>query len=142
MLSSVDDDVLQIWAEAEPEELDDEFSDMGDAPIIQLVNKIVAQAIRDRASDVHMEPTEGRIRIRYRVDGALREVLSLPASVGPELVSRIKIMAEMDIVERRRPQDGQFQMQLDGQGSTCASRPRRRSGARPRCSACSTRHAR
>jgi type IV pilus assembly protein PilB len=116
VLSSVDDDVLQIWADAEPEYDDDELGDVADAPIIQLVNKIVAQAIRDRASDIHVEPTEGRIRIRYRVDGALREVLSLPSSVGPELVSRIKIMAEMDIVERRRPQDGQFQMQVDGGG--------------------------
>ncbi len=103
VLSSVDDDVLQIWADASPEESDEIVVTGGDAPIIQLVNKIVAQAMRDRASDVHVEPTEGRIRIRYRVDGALREVLSLPANVGPELVSRIKIMAEMDIVERRRP---------------------------------------
>lgn len=116
VLSSVDDDVLQIWAEASPAEQDDSPANVGDAPIIQLVNKLVAQAMRDRASDVHIEPTEGRLRIRYRIDGALREVLSLPVTVGPELVSRIKIMAEMDIVERRRPQDGQFQMQVDGVG--------------------------
>ena len=117
VLSSVDDDVLQIWAEA-PQQLDDdgELSDVADAPIIQLVNKIVAQAVRDRASDIHIEPTEGRLRIRYRVDGALREVLSLPPTVAPELVSRIKILAEMDIVERRRPQDGQFQTAVDGAG--------------------------
>jgi type IV pilus assembly protein PilB len=113
VLSSVDDDVLQIWADASPVVSDAVFVD-NDAPIIQLVNKIVAQAIRDRASDIHIEPTDGRIRIRYRVDGALREVLSLPSGVGPELVSRIKVMAEMDIVERRRPQDGQFQLQVDG----------------------------
>jgi type IV pilus assembly protein PilB len=114
VLSSVDDDVLQIWADASPAASDDSVFVDNDAPIIQLVNKIVAQAIRDRASDIHIEPTDGRIRIRYRVDGALREVLSLPSGVGPELVSRIKVMAEMDIVERRRPQDGQFQMQVDG----------------------------
>ncbi|MDP9463482.1 MAG: GspE/PulE family protein, partial [Actinomycetota bacterium] len=76
----------------------------------------VTQALRDRASDIHIEPTDGEIRIRFRVDGALREVLSLPASTGPELVSRIKIMADMDIVERRRPQDGQFEMTIDGAG--------------------------
>ncbi len=115
VLSSVDDQVQQFWADATP------IADIvevtsNDAPIIQLVNKIVAQALRDRASDIHVEPTDGRLRIRYRIDGALREVLSLPASAGPELVSRIKIMAEMDIVERRRPQDGQFQMNLDGLG--------------------------
>ncbi len=115
VLSSVDDQVQQFWADAAPLDSIVEVTS-NDAPIIQLVNKIVAQALRDRASDIHVEPTEGRMRIRYRIDGALREVLSLPASAGPELVSRIKIMAEMDIVERRRPQDGQFQMQIDGTG--------------------------
>ena len=115
VLSAVDDQVQQFWADASPIDSIVEVTS-NDAPIIQLVNKIVAQALRDRASDIHVEPTEGRMRIRYRIDGALREVLSLPASAGPELVSRIKIMAEMDIVERRRPQDGQFQMQLDGIG--------------------------
>jgi type IV pilus assembly protein PilB len=113
VLSSVDDQVQQFWADAAPVQETVEVTG-GDAPIIQLVNKIVAQALRDRASDIHVEPTDGRLRIRYRVDGALREVLSLPASAGPELVSRIKILAEMDIVERRRPQDGQFHMNLDG----------------------------
>lgn len=113
VLSSVDDQVQQFWAQAAPV-ADVIVASADDAPIIQLVNKIVAQALRDRASDIHVEPTDGRIRIRYRIDGALREVLSLPASAGPELVSRIKILAEMDIVERRRPQDGQFQMNLDG----------------------------
>ncbi len=115
VLSSVDDQVQRFWADAAPIDSIVEVTS-NDAPIIQLVNKIVAQALRDRASDIHVEPTEGRMRIRYRIDGALREVLSLPASAGPELVSRIKIMAEMDIVERRRPQDGQFQMQIDGTG--------------------------
>jgi type IV pilus assembly protein PilB len=113
VLSAVDDQVQQFWADAAPT-VREELAAVADAPIIQLVNKIVAQALRDRASDIHVEPTEGRIRVRYRVDGALREVLSLPAAAGPELVSRIKIMAEMDIVERRRPQDGQFQMTIDG----------------------------
>ena len=115
VLSERDDQVREIWATARPE-LEVETVGTGDAPIIQLVNKIVTQALRDRASDIHVEPTEGRVRIRYRVDGALREVLSLPFSTGPELVSRIKIMAEMDIVERRRPQDGQFQLVVDGVG--------------------------
>jgi len=85
-----------------------------DAPIIQVVNKILTQALRDRASDVHIEPTDVEVRVRFRVDGALIEVLSLPSDMGPALVSRIKIMAEMNIVERRRPQDGQFEMAIDG----------------------------
>jgi len=115
VLSERDDQVREIWATARPQ-LEVEAIGAGDAPIIQLVNKIVTQALRDRASDIHVEPTDGRVRIRYRVDGALREVLNLPMSTGPELVSRIKIMAEMDIVERRRPQDGQFQLFVDGVG--------------------------
>jgi type IV pilus assembly protein PilB len=115
VLSSGDDHVQQFWADAAV--VDEVIEVTGDdAPIIQLVNKIVAQALRDRASDIHVEPTDGRLRIRYRIDGALREVLSLPSTAGPELVSRIKIMAEMDIVERRRPQDGQFHMNVDGVG--------------------------
>ncbi|MGE0138968.1 MAG: GspE/PulE family protein [Ilumatobacteraceae bacterium] len=113
VLTAVDRQVQQFWADAAPT-VKEELAAVADAPIIQLVNKIVTQGLRDRASDIHVEPTEGRVRVRYRVDGALREVLSLPAAAGPELVSRIKIMAEMDIVERRRPQDGQFQMNVDG----------------------------
>ena len=68
-----------------------------EAPVIQVVNKIVTQALRDRASDVHIEPMDDRVRVRYRIDGALREVLSLPTEIGPALVSRIKIMAEMNV---------------------------------------------
>ena len=116
-LTDSDDDVKQFWETVAAEQVIEAAVQAGDdAPIIQLVNKIVTQALRDRASDVHIEPTDGRMRIRYRIDGALREVLSLPATAGPELVSRIKILAQMDIVERRRPQDGQFQMTIDGMG--------------------------
>jgi type IV pilus assembly protein PilB len=85
-----------------------------DAPVIQVVNRIVTQALRDRASDVHIEPMDENVRIRFRIDGALKEVLRLPTTMGPALISRIKIMAEMNIVERRRPQDGQFQTVVDG----------------------------
>ncbi len=84
------------------------------APIVQVVNKIVTQALRDRASDVHIEPGESCVRVRFRIDGALREVVELPAEMGAVLASRVKIMADMNIVERRRPQDGQFEMNIDG----------------------------
>jgi type IV pilus assembly protein PilB len=83
-------------------------------PIVQIVNLIVTQAVRDRTSDVHIEPQDERLRIRYRIDGALHEVLSLPAGMASALVSRIKVMAEMNIVERRRSQDGQFRTEIDG----------------------------
>ncbi|MCU1398481.1 MAG: pilus biosynthesis protein PilB [Acidimicrobiales bacterium] len=119
VLSVGDDSVKNLWASATPRiEIEPAIvaGTGGDAPIIRLVDKIITQGLRDRASDIHVEPTEGRVRIRYRIDGALREVLDLPASTGPEVVSRIKILAEMDIVERRRSQDGQFTMMIDGSG--------------------------
>jgi type IV pilus assembly protein PilB len=85
-----------------------------EAPVIRLCNLILKQGLRDRASDIHIEPQDGSLRVRFRVDGALHDVVTLPADLGPGLVSRIKIMAGMNIVERRRPQDGQLTADLDG----------------------------
>ena len=85
-----------------------------DAPVVQVVARILTQAKRDRASDVHIEPSQDVVRVRFRIDGALKEVLLLPATMGLGLVSRIKIMAGMNIVERRRPQDGQLTTEIDG----------------------------
>jgi type IV pilus assembly protein PilB len=85
-----------------------------DAPVVQVVDRILTQAMRDRASDVHIEPSEDFVRVRFRIDGALKEILQLPIAIGPGLVSRIKIMANMNIVERRRPQDGQLTITIDG----------------------------
>ncbi len=84
------------------------------APVIQVVNLIITQGVRDRASDVHIEPQDSRVRIRYRIDGALHDVLALPANMGPAVISRIKVLAGMDIVERRKPQDGQIAMEVEG----------------------------
>lgn len=85
-----------------------------DAPVVQMVDIIVAQGVRDRASDIHIEPQSDRLRVRFRIDGALHDVLALPATMGPAVVSRIKILADMNIVERRRPQDGQMVKVVDG----------------------------
>src|SRR6202021_3341142 len=85
-----------------------------DAPVVQVVDRILTQAMRDRASDVHIEPSEDYVRVRFRIDGALKEILQLPIAIGPGLVSRIKIMANMNIVERRRPQDGQLTATMHG----------------------------
>jgi type IV pilus assembly protein PilB len=85
-----------------------------DAPVVRVVNMTITQALRDRASDIHIEPQDHRVRIRYRIDGALHDVLALPANIGPALVSRIKIMAGMNIVEKRKSQDGQIAMDVDG----------------------------
>jgi general secretion pathway protein E len=81
-------------------------------PITETLNLLVTQAIKDRASDVHIEPQEDRLRIRYRIDGILHDMFSLPLSVHAPLVSRVKILAEMDISEQRRPQDGQFSIKV------------------------------
>jgi type IV pilus assembly protein PilB len=85
-----------------------------DAPVVQLVQKLLTQALRDRASDIHIEPQDKALRVRFRVDGALHEVLSLPAAMSSAMVSRIKILAGMNIVERRRSQDGQIAINIDG----------------------------
>ncbi|MCL5074509.1 MAG: GspE/PulE family protein [Chloroflexi bacterium] len=78
------------------------------APIVRAVDMIITQAVKDRASDIHIEPEDEALRIRYRIDGVLHEAVSLPLGVHQALVSRIKVMSNMNIAERRRPQDGQF----------------------------------
>lgn len=85
-----------------------------DSPVVKLVNMMIYQALREKASDIHIEPYEKRIRVRYRCDGRLREVLSPPKRMLNAIVSRIKIMSELDIAERRIPQDGKFQLKIDG----------------------------
>ncbi len=84
------------------------------APIVRTVELLIAQAVRDRASDIHLEPKQDCLRVRYRIDGVLHEAQTLPLSFHPPLVSRLKVIAGMNIAERRRPQDGQFYVQIDG----------------------------
>ena len=83
-----------------------------DAPIIRLINVLFAEAIRQNASDIHVEPFEGRLLIRLRVDGVLREIMSPPAAIAPLVASRIKIMAKLDIAEKRLPQDGRISLKI------------------------------
>jgi type IV pilus assembly protein PilB len=83
-----------------------------DAPIIKLVNIIIAQAVREGASDIHVEPEEEVLRVRYRVDGMMHEVMSPPRNLHTGVASRIKIMADLDIAERRIPQDGRIRMRV------------------------------
>jgi len=78
------------------------------APVVRAIDLLLKQAVRDRASDVHVEPQEDKLRVRYRIDGILNEVMTLPLSVHAPLLSRVKIMAGLNIAERRRPQDGQI----------------------------------
>ncbi|NCO61317.1 MAG: type II secretion system protein GspE [Deltaproteobacteria bacterium CG_4_8_14_3_um_filter_51_11] len=90
----------------------DLLDDTSDAPIIKLVNLMLSQAVKDRASDIHVEPFQGRLRIRYRVDGILYDMLTPPRHIQSALVSRIKIMAGMNIAEKRLPQDGRLEIRL------------------------------
>ena len=85
-----------------------------DAPMILLINRVIAEAVKLKASDIHVEPYEATLSIRLRIDGVLREVLSLPARAAAALVSRIKVMARLDIAERRVPQDGRISLALGG----------------------------
>lgn len=85
-----------------------------DAPIIRLINGLIAEAVRQGASDIHLEPYESTLIVRLRVDGVLREVLTLPPRTAPLIVSRIKVMARLDIAERRVPQDGRIPLALGG----------------------------
>ena len=78
------------------------------APIVRFVNLLITQAIQDRASDIHIEPCENYLRVRYRIDGVLHEIQREPSSIQAEILSRIKVMSDMDISERRLPQDGRM----------------------------------
>jgi len=94
---------------AEPEDL---LESDDDAPIIRLINALITEAIKENASDIHVEPFESRLSIRFRVDGVLREVLEPPRQIASLLVSRIKVMAQLDIAEKRLPQDGRIALKV------------------------------
>ena len=83
-----------------------------ETPITESLDLIIEQAVRDRASDIHLEPQGNRLRVRYRIDGILQETNSLPIRAHTELTSRIKILAEMDVTRSKQPQDGQFSMKI------------------------------
>jgi general secretion pathway protein E len=85
-----------------------------DAPIIRLINAVLTQAVRENASDIHVEPFENRLVVRFRVDGILREVLQSKRAVAPLVVSRLKVMSKLDIAEKRLPQDGRISLRIAG----------------------------
>ncbi len=94
------------------EETGDLLDDTSDAPIIKLVNLVLSQAVKARASDIHIEPYQNRIKIRHRVDGILYDMLSPPKHIQSTLISRIKIMAKLNIAEKRLPQDGRIEIRI------------------------------
>jgi general secretion pathway protein E len=95
----------------EPEDL---LESQDDAPIIRLINVLLTEAIKQNASDIHIEPFESRMLVRFRIDGVLREMLQPPRAMAPLLVSRIKVMARLDIAEKRLPQDGRISLRIAG----------------------------
>ena len=100
------------------DDFDDDLSHIGevveDAPIVKFVNLLITQAIQDRASDIHIEPTERDLRVRFRIDGVLHEVMRSPRNIQSGVISRLKIMADINIAERRIPQDGRMSVASSG----------------------------
>ena len=114
MVGGLEDDTdLAHLAQDLPEPSDLLESD-DHAPIIKLINAILTQAVKDNASDIHIEPFENRLVVRFRVDGVLREVLQSKRAVAPLVVSRIKVMSKLDIAEKRLPQDGRISLRVAG----------------------------
>ncbi len=111
--SAIEKQVSQFTPTAE-EKKEETTTITASTPIAETLNLLVAQAVKDRASDVHIEPQEDRLRIRYRIDGILHDMYSFPLSIHSPLISRVKILSEMDISEQRRPQDGQFSIKVGG----------------------------
>ncbi len=113
----VDGDLDDLTMSMESEE-DDELSNIKevveDAPIVKFVNLLITQAIQDRASDIHIEPTERDLRVRFRIDGVLHEIMRSPKNIQSGVISRLKIMAEINIAERRIPQDGRLSVNANG----------------------------
>lgn len=110
-----DDSELEIGHDAtSADNLDEMLESAADAPVVRIVNSILIEALRKHASDIHIEPMEKKIRLRYRVDGVLYENPSPPKSVQSAISSRIKIMSNLDIAERRIPQDGRFKIKALG----------------------------
>ncbi|MCB1677126.1 MAG: type II secretion system ATPase GspE [Halioglobus sp.] len=110
-----------IGADVDLGRLADEIPETGDlmdaeddAPIIRLINAILSQAVREKASDIHIETFEDRLSVRYRIDGVLAEILSPKRMLAPLLVSRLKVMAKLDIAEKRVPQDGRISVKIAG----------------------------
>ena len=112
VLKSIDIEALSVGEEEAAIEKLHEIAE--EAPIIKLVNLIMMQAIRDRASDIHIEPEESSLKIRFRIDGILHDTSEIPKHLQAAIISRIKIMSDMNIALKRAPQDGRFGIKLEG----------------------------
>ncbi len=114
MVDGLDDDVDLNRVAQELQEPSDLLESDDDAPIIRFINAVLTEAVKDNASDVHIEPYENRLGVRFRVDGVLRDVLQTKRALAPLVVSRIKVMSKLDIAEKRLPQDGRISLKIAG----------------------------
>lgn len=114
MVQDIGDDLDLAQVAESLTETQDLLESEDDAPIIRLINAILTQAIKEGASDIHFEPYESRLAVRLRVDGVLREILQPPKELTPLIVSRLKVMAKLDIAEKRLPQDGRITRSIGG----------------------------
>jgi type IV pilus assembly protein PilB len=110
ILKDIEDEDLEVIEEQEDDEAPTQLSD--DAPVVKLINGILTDAVKRGASDIHIEPFEKEIRVRYRIDGALQEVMKPPIKLRAALTSRVKIMSNLNIAERRVPQDGRIKLKM------------------------------
>jgi type IV pilus assembly protein PilB len=113
-MSSIDESQFEVIQATSDEEIS-ELAELADgSPVINLVNTVILRSIRDGASDIHLEPQRGKFRIRVRIDGVLYDLISPKLELHPAVVSRLKVMANLDIAERRIPQDGRIQVNVAG----------------------------
>ena len=114
MVGGLNDEMDLSQVAQELQEPSDLLESDDDAPIIRFINAVLTEAVKDNASDVHIEPYENRLGVRFRVDGVLREVLETRRQLAPLVVSRIKVMSKLDIAEKRLPQDGRISLRIAG----------------------------
>ena len=117
LLEGMGESDIEVLEEQQAEELNLAASEAEAAarPVVRLVDLIISEGILSRASDIHIEPEEGGVAVRYRIDGVLRQVMKIPRAAGVPLISRIKIMSALDIADRLRPQDGRARVAVNGQ---------------------------
>jgi type IV pilus assembly protein PilB len=111
MAKGLDDEDVEVLEDGDED--DEGLDEAEQAPVIRFVNSMIADAVRKRASDIHIEPAEKIFRVRFRIDGTLHEVIKQPARMKSAIVSRIKVMSDLDIAERRLPQDGRIKIRVD-----------------------------
>ena len=114
MVGSLDDDIDLLQVAQDLPEPSDLLESDDDAPIIRFINAVLTEAVKENASDVHIEPYENRLVVRFRIDGVLQEVLQTRRALAPLVVSRIKVMSKLDIAEKRLPQDGRISLRIAG----------------------------